>query len=99
MDSVNVRNLEQIQEDDSARGPSRLAALLLAAIGGGALVVTGMMTMKRAESPARPKADPLTALVEQAKARPPAPAAETVARQSVTFPAILSDSEIGRAHV
>ena len=41
MDSVNVRNLEQIQEEDRASRSSRLGALLLASLGGAALVTVG----------------------------------------------------------
>ncbi len=39
MESVNVRNLEQIQEDDCGRRPSRLIPLMLASVGGAAIVV------------------------------------------------------------
>ena len=43
MDAVNVRNLEQIREQDSRRVKSRLGTLVLASLGGAGIVVAVMM--------------------------------------------------------
>lgn len=91
MESVNVRNLDQIQEDEPGRRPSRLAALVLASLGGAALVAVGVLALKSAEPPAQSQDDPLAALVE--KQRQEGTPAEQLDNQDVTFPGILSDTE------
>jgi len=92
MDSVSVRNLEQIQETDGDGRSARVATLFLAGIGGAALVVAGVFALKQAEAPAQSKVDPLAALVARSK-DPGAVPPETVKGSEVTFPAVLSDSE------
>jgi len=91
MDSVNVRNLDQIQESDG-QPKGRWSALLLASLGGAALVLAGVMTMKRTEPPARSTEDPLAALVAKAKRGDESPV-EKVDPSESTFPAILSDGQ------
>ncbi|MBK8997525.1 MAG: SPOR domain-containing protein [Myxococcales bacterium] len=90
MDSVNVRNLEQIQEEDPKRRSSRLAVMLLSSIGGAAIVMAGVMSAKRAGPPATASDDPLSALVAQSKSSASVPA-EKLDGTQVTFPEILSD--------
>jgi len=92
MESVNVRNLEQIQEDDPKRRPTRTTALLLASIGGAAIVMAGVMSAKRAGPPSTSKDDPLAALVASAKATGSLPP-EKLDGTQVTFPEILSDED------
>lgn len=89
MESVNVRNLEQIQEDDPKRRPTRTTALLLASVAGAAIVMAGVMTAKRSSPPATSKDDPLAALVASAKAQNVPP--EKLDGTQVTFPELLSD--------
>src|SRR5690349_7399294 len=92
MDSVNVKDLEQIQEAEGDGRSSRAATLLLAGLGGAALVVATVFAMKQGEPPAESKTDPLATLLAKAKhaeATPP----EAVQRADVTFPGVLSDSE------
>jgi cell division septation protein DedD len=91
MDSVNVRNLEQIQETEGDRRSARAATLLLAGIGGAALVIAVVLTLKQSEPGVRAEGDPLALLVAKAK-RPEATPPEEVQRSEVTFPSILSDS-------
>jgi len=92
MDSVNVRNLEQIQEDDSHRGVSRLTTLLLAGVGGAALVIAAVTMAQRSGPPATSNEDPLAALVADAeKKAPPDVSPEQLDGQDVSFPAVLSD--------
>src|SRR5262245_26878097 len=90
MESVNVRNLEQIQEEDAKRRPSRLIALILASTGGAAIVMACVMSAKRTGPAATQKDDPLAALVAQSKANP-AVAADKLDGTQVTFPELLSD--------
>ena len=88
MASVNVRNLEQIQEQDSGR-PSRIGTLLLVSLAGAAVVSAGVMLSKKGGAPARSTQDPLAALVAEAK--PPGAPAEALDGKDVSFPRLLSD--------
>jgi len=90
MDSVNVRNLEQIQEEDPKRRSSRLTVMLLSSVGGAAIVVALVMSAKRTGPPATASDDPLSTLVAQAKSSASVPADKLDGTQ-VTFPEILSD--------
>jgi cell division septation protein DedD len=92
MDSVNVRNLEQIQEDDADGRTTRAATLVLAGVGGAALVVAAVLALRQSAPPSESKTDPLAALVQKAK-RPDVAPPDTVDRAEATFPSILSDSE------
>lgn len=93
MESVNVRNLEQIQEDDvKPDTTSRFTALLLASLGGAALVIVAVTMAKRAAAPAATGQDPLAALVASAKAEDREDPRSLDGTQ-VTFPRLLSDSE------
>jgi len=88
MPEVNVRNLEQIQEHDSAR-PSRIGTLLLVSLAGAAVVSASVMMSKKSGPPTRSTQDPLAALVADAKA--PGTRAEELEGKDVSFPRILSD--------
>lgn len=88
MASVNVRNLEQIQEQDAGR-PSRIGTLLLVSLAGAAIVTAGVMMSKKRGAPARSTQDPLAALV--AGAKPAGASAEALDGKDVSFPRILSD--------
>lgn len=88
MAEVNVRNLEQIQEQDAAR-PSRIGTLLLVSLAGAAVVTAFVMMSKKGGPPARSTQDPLAALVAEAK-NPGLPA-EQLDGKDVSFPRILSD--------
>lgn len=92
MDSVNVRNLDQIQESDSQSRSSRAATVLLTGIAGGAILLAAALALKDGKPARQSTADPLAALVAKAKAAPVDPP-ETVKKSEVTFPAILSDSD------
>lgn len=89
MDSTNIRNLEQIQEEDAPRGAGRFGMMLLASLAGGALVVVFVMTSKHAGPPQRSKEDPLAALVAEAKNG--SATGDKLDGRDVTFPALLSD--------
>lgn len=87
---MNLRNLEDIQENDARSGGFPLGTLFLAAIAGGALVVVVMMGLERKAAPTQNPGDPLEQLVQSARKNPP-PSAMTVGERQVTFPQILSD--------
>ncbi len=89
MDSTNIRNLEQIQEDDAPRRGFRLGTLLLASLAGGALMLAFVITSKREGPPARSQQDPLATLVAQAKKG--GVSGDKLDGKEVTFPALLSD--------
>ncbi len=91
MDAVNVRNLEQIQETDVRKRSSRLPALLLASMGGAALVVVAVMMAKDQGNATQSQDDPLEDLVAEATQVGMAP--ERLDERDVTFPEILSDDE------
>src|SRR5262245_37359132 len=95
MESVNVRNLDQIQEQDAERRTNRLLTFVLASVGGAALVVaTVMMTGRAAERPASTKQDAFGDLVQQAKAEQEgAGKAAALDGRDVTFPGLLSDDK------
>lgn len=88
--SVNLRNLENIQENDAPHGGFPLGTLFLAAIAGGVLVVVVMMGTEREPEPTAAEGDPLAQLVEAAK-QTSTPSADTVGEKQVTFPTMLSD--------
>jgi DedD protein len=91
MEPVNVRNLDDIQEDDRSVGSSRFAALLLASLTGAA-IVTALVVMSRPKEPAATsRADPLAALVAEAKDAHAAP--DKLDTKDVSFPGLLSDGE------
>jgi len=89
MESVNVRNLEQIQEQEGGFRPTRLGTLLLASLAGAALVTAFVVMAKKDPPPARSTRDPLAELVKNARAGAAAP--EKLDGKDVTFPGLLSD--------
>ncbi len=94
METVNVRNLEQIQELDSRAAGGRLATLVLAAIGGTALVIAGVTMARRSGPPAVSSGDPLAALVaEAAEQKRERVSPDHLDGRDVTFPGLLSDGQ------
>lgn len=92
MSRVNVRNLDEIQEQEPSARSSRLGAVLLFAVGGTAIVTALALSERRQGPPARSTEDPLAALVAEAKTKPPPPASK-LAGADVSFPGVLSDDE------
>ncbi len=90
MDSVNVRNLEQIQEDDRRPRSTRLGTLVLASVAGTALVTAAVLHFKPAGALKTPERDPLAALVAQARAEEER-APDEVGAKNATFTNVLSD--------
>lgn len=89
MQPVNVRNLDDIQEEERTSKTSRFAALLLASLAGAAIVTALVVASKKNSAPAQPARDPIADLVAEAKGR--GPAADKLGTREVSFPGILSD--------
>jgi len=89
--SVNVKNLEQIQETENVKPPTRLTALLLASLAGTALVLAGLMMTGREAPVQQTNQDPLAQLV--LKAKNDGVPAHRLDADEVTFPELLSDVE------
>jgi cell division septation protein DedD len=91
MSSVNVRNLEQIQEQEPGARPSKIATLLLVSLGGAAVATAAVMVSNEQRAPARSDQDPLAELVAAAKSSASPP--ELLDGRDVSFPRLLSDAE------
>ncbi len=89
--SVNVKNLEEIQESELPKSGSRLTTLLLASLAGTALVLVAIMMTGR-DRPARQSSkDPLGELLLKAKNE--GSPAHQIDGNEVTFPRLLSDTD------
>jgi cell division septation protein DedD len=86
---MDLRDLEQIQEQHPSRRPLPFGVLLLAALSGGALVVVASSVFQSERQPVATPKDPLAELIQHDQAA--APAAGQVDDRDVTFPEILSD--------
>ncbi len=91
MQPVNVRNLDDIQEEDRGSRTSRFAALLLASLAGAAIVTAAVVMSRRGGAVQHATKDPLADLVlAQKNVGPSAGKLET---REVSFPGILSDGD------
>ena len=97
-DPSNLRNLDQLQEDDDERRMPKGVTAALVVLGGGCVVFATLALGGRTSQPQGPKIDPLGDLVAQHPARvaaaSSAPTSELLPRD-VTFPRILSATKIG----
>ncbi|HVR19827.1 MAG TPA: SPOR domain-containing protein [Polyangiaceae bacterium] len=91
MESVNVRNLDDIQEEERASRGTRLLSLLFASLAGAAIVTAGVVVSRKGDAQAKDTRDPLAELVAQAKGA--APSSDKLETRDVSFPGILSDHE------
>jgi DedD protein len=91
MQPVNVRNLDDIQEEDRGSKTSRFAALLLASLAGAAIVTAVVVMSRRGGAVQHQTRDPLADLVLAQKNA--APSADKLETREVSFPGILSDDE------
>src|SRR5258708_9055407 len=92
-DPSNIRNLEQLQEDDGDRPAPRGVTVALLVLGGGCVVFAGLALAGRSSQSPGVKADPLGDLLQRrphaaamASARP-----TDISTKDVTFPEMLSD--------
>ena len=91
MDTVHVRNLEQIREQDTGRIGSRLGTLLLALLGGAGIAAAVLLSSSHTSKPQLGTSDALTKLAAR-QANPSGPSSR-IESQNVSFPDVLSDSE------
>ena len=90
MESGNLRNIDQIQENDPSGRGSRVGTLVLASIAGACVVFAVFALVKRPTFTDDAKSDPLAELVDKnASASSVDPS--SFAGQSVSFPNLLSD--------
>jgi cell division septation protein DedD len=91
MQPVNVRNLDDIQEEDRGSRTSRFAALLLASLAGAAIVTAAVVMSRRGGAVQHTTRDPLADLVLAQKNL--GPSADKLETREVSFPGILSDGD------
>jgi DedD protein len=95
-DPSNLRNIDQLQEDDDERRMPRGVTAALVVLGGGCVVFAALALGGRTSQVQAPKADPLGDLVSQ---RSPRVSGVSSAQSSdlqprdVTFPQMLSDED------
>src|SRR5579872_2751336 len=96
MSESNLRNLDQLQEDDDERHVPKGVTAALVVLGGGCVVFAALALGGRTSQVEAPKTDPLGDLVSRHSTRtvaaPSAPPTELLPRD-VTFPGILSDQD------
>jgi DedD protein len=94
VDPSNLRNLDQLQEnDDEARMPRGVTTALVM-IGGGCVVFAALALGGRASQPRTAKADPLGDLVTQRSPRAVSSTSTAdLSPRDVTFPRLLSDED------
>lgn len=90
MESANVRNLDQIQEQEGRGRPLQLVTIGLGALVLGLLTVVGATVVDRREASLKPSADPLEELVKQSRRQTLGTDSELRAKD-LTFPKVLSD--------
>jgi cell division septation protein DedD len=90
-ESVSVRNLERIQEEERGGRAPKLAAIVLAALAGGSLLTATVMTLGRSAEGEPSKPDPLAELALKAKAEAAKQPAQPVSAAQATFASRLTD--------
>jgi DedD protein len=91
MQPVNVRNLDDIQEEDRSSRTSRFVALLLASLAGAGIVTAAVVMSRRGGAVQHATRDPLADLVLAQKNV--GPSAGKLEAREVSFPGILSDGD------
>ena len=89
---MDLRNLDQIREQEDAGSGRGLGPWLLGAGGVGALLVALVMSMPEKHVAAESTEDPLAELIAKAKEQPSAPA-DQLSPEHVSFAQILTDKE------
>ncbi len=91
MENANVRNLDDIQEEDRGRRSSRLGVLLLGSLGVGALALVAIVGRESGGAARQSDDQALVELVESHRARAGETAPDVLAESDATFAGILSD--------
>ena len=92
-DTVAVRNLEQIQEQELSPRTSRVSALVMASFGGACIVFAALALMRSPTKEAAAPKDPLGDLVAAAEAREGEGTPRRLGVDDVTFPSVLTDQD------
>lgn len=89
---MDLRHLDQIQEQADPHRGNRLAPWLLAGCGVGALVLVAVMAMPEKQVVSQPATDPLSDLIAKAKEDQSRPA-DQLAKEHTSFAELLTDQE------
>ena len=89
---MDLRHLDQIQEQDGPASARSLAPWLLAGLGVGALLLTAVMSMPAKQVAQTSNDDPLSALIAKAKDERAEPA-DRLGKEHASFPEMLTDKE------
>lgn len=93
-DTVAIRQLDQIQEEDPEVRGGRTAAMVMASFGGACIVFAALTLMRDPAEQAPPSADPLGQLVaNQGGPAEKEDIDEAIDREDVTFPGVLTDQD------
>src|SRR5258708_31575660 len=91
-DPANIRNLEQLQEEDDERKTPRGVTAALVILGGGCVVFAGLAFAGRSSQAPLAKVDPLGDLLSHRTHAAAAGAGPSdISTKDVTFPDMLSD--------
>ena len=94
VDSVAIRQLEEIQEEDAEPRGGRVAAMVMASFGGASIVFAALALMRSPEPDAPESSDPLGALVAASESGEEGPKeAQNLDPSDVTFPRVLTDQD------
>lgn len=93
METAIVRNLDDMEEGDGQRRPTRASALVLASFGGACIVFAALALMRSPEPETTKNPDPLGDLVAQSKAEEPPKRDDGLEPHDVTFPGVLTDQD------
>lgn len=89
---MDIRHLDQIQEQDRTGSGRGLGPWLLGAAGVGAVVLTAVLSMPAKEPPAQSSVDPLSELLAKAKDEKSAPL-DQLSHDHTSFAELLTDKE------
>lgn len=93
-ETVAIRQLDQIQEEDPEVRGGRTAAMVMASFGGACVVFAALTLMRDPGEDPVPSSDPLGQLVAEQGERPErADVDEAIDRGDVTFPGVLTDQD------
>lgn len=89
---MDIRHLDQIQEQDRTGSGRGLGPWLLGAAGVGAVVLTAVLSMPAKDEPAQSSVDPLSELLAKAKEEKSAPL-DQLSHDHTSFAELLTDKE------
>lgn len=93
VDTVAIRQLDDIQEQEPGHRPSRLGALVMASFGGACIVFAALAVMRSPSDELAAPPDPLGDLVARAATEPKPARTKSLDAEDVTFPEVLTDQD------